>query len=191
MSRKKKLIINLIILSLVCIYIFGIECLIRFTPLEVHKALEKKSHYGPSEIINTLEYNNRVINLCKYNDWYSVDAAEKNKFGLWQPSTNQSNYVSKNNKNKPLTINSYYSGQAINEKHTRYEWIIWGVINDDNIKDVRLIIMDDGNLEVLEENNMKDGTYIFRWESSRKDYEDSDLMVVGLDENENSIYKVK
>ncbi|WP_462392610.1 hypothetical protein, partial [Clostridium cadaveris] len=83
-----------------------------------------------------------------------------------------------------------YFGQAIDEKHTRYEWMIWGVINDENIKDVRLIIMDDGNLEVLEENHMKGGTYVFRWDSSRQSYDNSDLMIVGLDENENPVYKV-
>ena len=37
---------------------------------------------------------------------------------------------------------------------------------------------------------MKGVTYVFRWDSSRQNYEDRDLMVVGLDENENTIYKV-
>lgn len=190
MSKKKKIILNLVVLIFVCIYFFGIQGGIRFTPLGVHRALEKEGYYGPSEIINTIKEDKIVINICKYDEWYSIDEAEKNKFGLWHPRRNQAHYVVENKKDKPLTINPYYFGQAIDEKHTRYEWRIWGVINDENIRDVRLIIMDDGNLEVLEENHMKGGTYVFRWDSSRQSYDNSDLMIVGLDENENPIYKV-
>ena len=188
MNKKKKFIINLVVLIFVCVYFFGIQVGFRFTPLGVHKAIEKKSYYGPSEIINIIEEDDEVIYVSKYDKWNSIDSAKRHKFGLWRGKN--SLRISENKKDKPLTINPYYFGQAIDEKHTRYEWMIWGVINDENIKDVRLIIMDDGNLEVLEENHMKDGTYIFRWENSRQDYEDSDLMIVGLDENENVIYKV-
>lgn len=190
MSKRKKFIFNFTILIFATLFMMGVVYEFRLTSLGVHRALEKKSYYGPSEIINTIKEDKIVINICKYDKWYSVDEAEKNKFGLWHPRRNQPHYVVENKKDKLLTINPYYFGQALDEKHTRYEWVIWGVINDDNIKDVKLIIMDDGNLEVLEENHMKDGTYIFRWESSRQDYEDNELMVVGLDENENVIYKV-
>lgn len=188
MNKKKKFIINLVVLIFVCVYFFGIQGGFRFTPLGVHKAIEKKSYYGPSEIINIIEDDDEVIYVSKYDKWNSIDSAKRHKFGLWRGKN--SLRISENKKDKPLTINPYYFGQAIDEKHTRYEWRIWGVINDENIKDVRLIIMDDGNLEVLEENHMKGGTYVFRWDSSRQSYENSDLMIVGLDENENTIYKV-
>lgn len=190
MSKRKKFVVNFIILVFATLFMLGVVYEFRLTPLGVHEYLEKKSYYGPSEIINTIKEDRITVNICKYDEWYSVDEAEKNKFGLWYPRHNQPHYVVENKKDKPLTINPYYFGQALDEKHTRYEWMIWGVINDENIKDVRLLVMDDGNLEVLEENHMKDGTYIFRWENSRQDYEDSDLMIVGLDENENVIYKV-
>ncbi|UFH64489.1 hypothetical protein KQH81_14595 [Clostridium cadaveris] len=188
MNKKKKFIINLVVLIFVCVYFFGIQVGFRFTPLGVHKAIEKKSYYGPSEIINIIEEDDEVIYVSKYDKWNSIDSAKRHKFGLWRGKN--SLRISENKKDKPLTINPYYFGQAIDEKHTRYEWMIWGVINDENIKDVRLIIMDDGNLEVLEENHMKGGTYVFRWDSSRQSYDNSDLMIVGLDENENPVYKV-
>lgn len=188
MSKRKKFVVNFMILIFMTLFVFGIVYEFRFTPLAVHKILERNNHYGPSEIINIIEENDEVIYVSKYDRWNSVDSAKRNKIGLW--SRKNSPYIIENKKDKPLTINPYYFGQALDEKHTRYEWMIWGVINDENIKDVRLLVMDDGNLEVLEENHMKDGTYIFRWENSRQDYEDSDLMIVGIDENENVIYKV-
>lgn len=188
MSKRKKFVVNFAILIFATLFMLGVVYEFRFTPLGVHKALERKNYYGPSEIINIIEENDEVIYVSKYDRWNSVDSAKRNKIGLW--GRKNSPYIIENKKDKPLTINPYYFGQALDEKHTRYEWMIWGVINDENIKDVRLLVMDDGNLEVLEENHMKDGTYIFRWENSRQDYEDSDLMIVGLDENENVIYKV-
>lgn len=187
MNRKKRIIINLLILMFLCVCVFGIQGEIRFTPFESHKLAERKSYYGPSKIINTINHGDEVIYVSEYDKWNSIDIAKRNKFRLWRQK-NFPNILEKKN-NEPFTAQFFYE-RLSEEKSKMYEWIIWGVINDENIKDVKLISKCNGKLETFEENNMKDGTFVFFLESNNEYYEDSDLIVVGLDSDKNTIYKV-
>jgi len=43
-----------------------------FSALEAHQKSEKSYHYGPSEILEVIDFPKGKIFLCKYDKWFTA-----------------------------------------------------------------------------------------------------------------------
>lgn len=48
-----------------------------FSPIKAHYQSERTFHYGPSEIIKTINLKGTKIYLCRYKDWISANTVKK------------------------------------------------------------------------------------------------------------------
>ena len=79
MSRKKKILRNLIIL-VILFFIFLKSTGLYLSPISAHKSSERSIHYGPSEIVHIEDFSRGKYILCKYNGWVSCNTVEKKLF---------------------------------------------------------------------------------------------------------------
>jgi len=56
-------------------------------PLKAHQQSERTYHYGPSNIIKTINLKGGKIYLCRYKDWFSADTVKKGII-KWYPGDN-------------------------------------------------------------------------------------------------------
>lgn len=136
MKKNSKVIIDWVIiisLSLFCLYpylIYG-----SFSSEKAHSKSEKGINYGPSENINKIAIGNSKLFFSKFGNYISADIAEKRNL-MWIPLGNP-NILAINNKE-----NINYSYFESNLKNDYALMCIFGIINDSNIKEVKLIVKD-------------------------------------------------
>ena len=176
-NKKKKLFKNLIIIVFILsvAYIFSG---FRPTSQSAHKRLEKVHSYGPSKVVNTMVEKNKVYYLCQYDKWFSMDIVERKFYGVW--GENHFGEPKDNDKKKPIITNYTWGGN--NGKIT---WVIWGVINNEEIKKLKLELHSKGEVKVIEKENIEDDMFLFTWEDQERDYK---INIKALDETGEVLY---
>ena len=82
MTRKKKIIRNLIII--IIIYLLPINNTgLYLDPIKAHKDSERSSHYGPSEIVHIEDFPRGKYILGKYDRWFSCNTINKELGIFW------------------------------------------------------------------------------------------------------------
>jgi hypothetical protein len=123
----------IISLSIFCLYpylIYG-----SFSADKSHNKSEKGINYGPSENINKIDIGGSKLLISKFGNYISADIVEKRGL-MWFPL------------NKPYILqidskeNINYSYFENNLKNDYAVMCIFGIINDDNIKTIKLLVKD-------------------------------------------------
>ena len=151
MSRKKKVVRNIVILLILSIITFTIG--LYLTPIAAHEASERSMHYGPSKVVHIEDFDGGKYLLSKYDKWISCNTVKRTMFFFWTFGGNVTGV--ENDKNKPLD----YLWRMDAEYGTK----LYGIINDDSINKVELHLKD-GN--VLSQTDFYDGDmFLFTWDS--------------------------
>ncbi len=183
MKKNSKVIIYWVIIVsvfLFCLYpylFYG-----SFTSQKAHSKNEKGINYGPSENINNTAIGNSKLFLSKYGNYISTDIAEKRNL-MWFP-LDKPNILTINNKEK---IN--YSYFESNLKNNYALMCIFGIINDSNIKEVKLIVKDTaGNTLKSLDFKIFNGKYLLLyWNEKITNY--SMVKIQCFDSNKKNIYE--
>lgn len=179
MTKGQKLIINLIILILLLL-LFGHYSTASLTPLTAHKRSERSINYGPSTIIKSQRVKGGMLYLCKYDKWYSLDAVKRGFLWLWYPG--DMSLGKENNINNPIE----YSWEASSISNNCILGKFYGIVNDPNIKTVRLELNVNGKMEIFEQKELDNNMFLFTWEGGITSY---DGKIMGFDKNSNTIYE--
>lgn len=119
-----------------------------FSPIKAHEQSERTYHYGPSEIVKTIDLDKRKIYLCKYKDWFSANTVKKGVI-KWYPG-NQVGGV-------PID----YSKQV---SHT---WIWEGIDENVMFKKVYGYVSDSEISTIIFEGENKENTLTYELDESR------------------------
>lgn len=178
MSRRKKVIRNFIILGVLLFITFrGIG--IYLTPIAAHEYSERRAYYGPSEVVHVEDYEEGKLILSKYDRWISCSEVYRVLFFFWMAGHNALGF--ENDKTKAINwqldgTNSYYT--------------FYGIINDDKVKKVQLIL---NNGQTYSETEFHDNLFLFIWKAVKRIGYEKWLpsSVRGYDENNNVIFEEK
>jgi hypothetical protein len=149
MSRKKKVVRNIIILIVLSILTFTRG--IYLTPIAAHEASERSIHYGPSKVVHIEDFDGGKYILCKYDKWISCNTINRTMYFFWTFG-NQVTGIEVD-KEKPLNFTWSHSND-------RYK--IYGIINDNNINRVELHLEDGTTLSQTK--FYDDNMFLFTWE---------------------------
>lgn len=106
-----------------------------FSPTAALKKQNSLWHYGPSEIINTINLDNKKIFLCKYKDWFSANTVIKDNL-LWYCENSLGTEI---NYSKKI---SYTYKMKYPNSNNKYELVFYGYVNDPNIEKIVLTFID-------------------------------------------------
>jgi len=154
MNRLKKAIRNIIILIILCL-LFLKSSGLYLTPLSAHEHSERSIHYGPSEVIHIEDWDGGKYILCKYDRWVSCNTVNRTLLFFWSFGNQPTGF--ENDKSKAI---DYTWGAS------RQYWKLYGIVNDDRIKKVE-IILDNG--QVLTQTDFYDDLFLFTWKSPEND----------------------
>lgn len=154
MSRKKKILRNIIIIILLS-FILLRSANLYLSPLSAHKAFEKSKHFGPSEVVHIEnfhgdKYKGKYI-LSKYDKYISCIRVDTKFFIFWH-IRNQTPGIEKD-----LLEPIYFLGVSSDRLNE-----VWGIVNDDRIKKIEVITK---NGEVFTETEFYDNMFLITWES--------------------------
>lgn len=173
MNRPKKILINIIILSIL-LFVFLRSTGLYLTPLSAHRASEQSIHYGPSKVVHIEEFPEGKYILGKYDKWISANTVNKSLFFFWRYGGQVLGI--KNDLTKAINISYGMSGENYN---------YYGIINDEKIKKVELLL---DNGEVLTETDFHEDMFIFA-RSSPNDKFPYVASVKGYDIDDNLIFQ--
>lgn len=155
-----------------------------FSALKAHQKSEQSFHYGPSEILEVIDFPKGKIFLGKYDKWFSADTIKK---GLikWYPDGDVGGHLIKENEE----VSSAWSGSKISDDYYLYK--VYGYVSNPNITKVTLEVewvKEDGTENKVFEYKLKDHKgFIFYWNEYETKYELKALR--GLDINGNILYE--
>lgn len=112
-----------------------------------HKTSEKDIHYGPSKVVHIEDFAGGKYIPGKYNKWISANTVKKSLLLFWRFG-NQVTGI-ENDLNKAINLT-----YKMSEENYNY----YGIINDDRIKKVELLL---DNGEVLTETKFHENMFIF------------------------------
>lgn len=178
LNKKIKLFMGWIFILAILYLVFNYSIFSygSLTPLKAHKSSEKSYHYGPSEIVKEIHYENTKVYLCKYKNWFSLDGVYKKNI-KWYPFILG---IEEINNNESITYN--FSNNKINNIELNF---LYGIVNDFDIKKLILEVSISNELKKLEyyiDNNM----FIF----NLGDYVDKISLhtIKGFDEQNQLVY---
>jgi len=166
MKINKKLIDTIewgiaIVLLIVCIksifFSYG-----DFNQIKAHEAAERTLHYGPSEIVDTIDLDDIKIYLCRYKDWFSTSTVKKN-FVKWNIGYSTTKEIKTDEK-----VTWTYNGLTI-RKH-EFLMKLYGYVNDEDISTITLEIVGDTGSEVLEYQLNENRMFVFCWKIQGEKY---------------------
>jgi hypothetical protein len=137
MSRKKKVVRNIVILIVLSIFTFTRG--IYLTPIVAHEASERSIHYGPSKVVHIEDFDGGKYILCKYDKWISCNTINRTMYFFWTFGDQVTGIEV--NKEKPLNFG--WSGSVDAMK-------FYGIINDKNIDKVEVHLKDGSILSQTE-----------------------------------------
>lgn len=178
-SKKLGLAMQWIIAIVILIICFRISIFSggKLSALKVHEASEKSYHYGPSEVVNTIDLNRCRIYLCRYKNWFSADTVKKGIVFWYQGNEGGGTEI---DYNKQVT----YSKSAEGDTEGNRLMKIYGYVNDEEITTICLECEEGLITEVY--NLDKSRLFIFCWQDNKEfDYK----YLVGADENGQILYK--
>ncbi|MHB8127376.1 MAG: hypothetical protein ACYDEX_00055 [Mobilitalea sp.] len=173
MSRRKKVIRNLILL-IILFFIFFNQFGLYFTPMSAHENSERGIHYGPSEVVHIEDFKEGKYLLCKYDNYVSCNTVNKSFIFFWRIGNQPIGF--ENNKTKPLnfTWNSSFSN-----------WKVYGIVNDARIKRVE-IVLNDGN--TFTQSEFYDDLFLFIWDTD-DNFSKGYKIIKGYDADNTVIYE--
>lgn len=181
MNKRKDLKRNLFILLMLFLFL-GSFSNTSLTPLAAHKKSERTANYGPSTIAKVQRIKGGMLYLCKYDKWYSLSAVVKDFFWLWHPGDQV--LGTENNLKNPINYNLGYSTRTSN--HTVGQF--YGIVNDSNIKSVKLELNLSGQMKIFEQEELYDNMFLFIWENNIQ-MKYMSAKIIGYDKDSNIIYK--
>jgi len=143
--------------------------------MSAHKSSERYYHYGPSEVVHIEDFANSKYLLCKYDNMISCNTVKSSFLLFWKSGNYPIGF--ENDKTKPLAY-SWGSSDPY--------WEVYGIVNDDRIKRVE-IILDDGR--ILTQSEFYDDLFLFTWESF-DNHSLGSKNLKGYDSDNNVIYEV-
>lgn len=166
-------IVLVVICSKYSIFSYG-----SFSPIKAHESSERTYHYGPSEIIKTIDLDKRKIYLCRYKDWFSANTVEKG-FIKWYPG----DQVAGEPIDYSKQVSYSWSGSSISEKEMIMK--VYGYVNDPKITTISFEgkNKEDTLTYDLDESRM----FIFYWNEGNRNFRAKYLK--GLDSEENVIFE--
>lgn len=177
MSRCKKVLRNVIIL-VILFGLFMYRAGFYLTPISAHEHSERSIHYGPSEVVHIEDFDEGKYILGKYDKWVSCNTVNRELFFFW--GFGNFSIGSENDTTKLLTYN--WDGSHDNLK-------IYGIINDDSIKRVEVIL---NNGETLTQSEFYEGLFLLTWKADLsiksgwfkeiRGYDSNDIMVFQSEE---------
>ncbi|MGI6226784.1 MAG: hypothetical protein ACOYJ1_11080 [Peptococcales bacterium] len=147
MKKKKKIIINLLIIGF-SLLVYMIVTGAGFTPAMAHKRQERTINYGPSQIVKVVEKGASRFFLGQFNGYYSCSMVERGRLGLWY-GARKGMWGMEIKEDKPINFHHLY---IYDDNQTFDELYVYGVINDERVKRIKLeFYLDDGGskLETL------------------------------------------
>lgn len=151
-----------------------------FSPIKAYEQSERTFHYGPSEIIKTIDFKGGKIYLCKYKQWFSVNTVKKEMI-KWYPG-------------------DQVAGREIDySKKVTYSWSnsrikddvrimnMYGYVNDPNIVTMLLEVEGENNRDTLKYNLDENKMFIFYWNEKEEKYKMNFLK--GIDKKGKVIYE--
>lgn len=180
MTKKQKLIRNLFILILLVLFVVNLSTA-SFTPLSAHKRSERTANYGPSTIIKFQRIKGGMLYLCKYDKWYSLNTVRRGILGLWFPGDQV--HGKENDIKNPMNYSWGFSGTSNNYMISKF----FGIVNDPNIKSVKLTVSIAGEEKTFEQKELYDNMFLFIWEGKEVYFDVGRLM--GLDKDSNIIFE--
>ncbi|QZY54164.1 hypothetical protein [Crassaminicella profunda] len=152
-----------IILVIICIEITFLDYG-NFSAVEAHKQSERTIYYGPSEIIKTIDIENKRLFLCRYKKWFSLDEVEKELI-KWYPGTGVTGTEIK--KNEKITFSWRISKSNIDESKEIIR--CFGYVNDTNITKVILEKNGDSDPTKIEYDLDESRLFVFCWTDKKID----------------------
>jgi len=120
--------------------------------MSAHENSERSIHYGPSEVIHIEDFKDGKYFLCKYDNFVSCDTVNRSLLFFWRIGNQPIGF--ENDKTKPV---NYTWSSAFSY------WKVYGIVNDDRIKRVE-IVLNDGN--TLTQSEYYDDLFLFTWNSN-------------------------
>lgn len=156
----------------------------QLTPEGSFRDSEKGRLYGPSEIIEVIDYGDIKIFFAKYKKWVSADAIRRKLF-FWSP---RGGGIAHLTDEKEMVSFSYF--YSYNTKATKEIICVYGVLHDNEIDNLYLEVSNEKDelIEVIlprDENNM----FIYHYDFKKQGYIIEFLK--GYDEGGNLIFEEK
>lgn len=131
-------------------------------PIKAHEASERTYHYGPSEIIETVDLDDIKIYLCRYKDWFSLSTVNK-RFLKWYSRGGDVQEIKADEK-----VTWGYCGSQIEG----YGFLMrfYGYVNDEEISTITLEVQGANGNKVLEYKLDDDHMFIFYCNEDKEDY---------------------
>ena len=151
MSRLKKVIRNIIILAvlfLIPIRLYGLY----ISPVSAHEHSERDMHYGPSEVIQTINIDNEKYLLCKYDKWVSCNIVKRKLHLFWEY---ENTIIVENNRMK--AVNYSWSGSYQDRR-------LFGIINDDSIIKIEI---SNNKGKILTQTVFYDDLFLLTWKLNK------------------------
>lgn len=155
-----------------------------FSALKAHQKSEQSYHYGPSEILEVIDFPKGKIFLGNYDKWFSADTIKK---GLikWYPGSGVGGFPIKENEE----LSSTWSGSRISDDYYLYK--VYGYVSNPDITKIALEVewvKENGTENKVLEYKLKDHKgFIFYWNENETKYKLKTLR--GLDTNGNILYE--
>lgn len=149
MNRKKKLLRNILILSVLFLVIYSKA--IYLDPVAAHQASERSLHYGPSTVVHVEDFPGGKYILGKYDRWISFSIITKSNRFFWH--IGDSVIGLEIDYDKPLFYASQFS-----QPNAR----AFGILNDPNIDKVEVHLRDG---TVLTQQEFYEDMFLITWES--------------------------
>ncbi len=154
--------IIVIVLLVVCInneyFKYG-----KFSPIKAHEASERTFHYGPSEIVETIDTDDIKIYLCRYKKWVSMSTITKD-YLKWKIRGNAIKEIKADEK-----VSWSYSGSKI--KGYGLLMRVFGYVSDEDISTITLEVEGATGNKVLEYELNENRMFIFYWNDEEEKYE--------------------
>ena len=153
MSRKKKLLRNMLTITVITILVYSSRSFY-MSPMAAHKAAERNFHYGPSDIIHVEDFSGGKYFLGKYDRWISCSTIEK----VWGPFWSYSGQITgiELETDKPITYTWSFSWGS-----PKYYSEVYGILHDQSIDKVDVHLMDG---TVLTQNEFYEDMFLLHWD---------------------------
>jgi len=153
MNRKKKLLRNILIITVISLLVYSSRSFY-MSPMAAHMAAERNFHYGPSDIIHVEDFSGGKYFLGKYDRWISCSTIEK----VWGPFWRSGGHTFgvEVETDKPLTYTWSFSWAS-----PKYQTEVFGILHDQSIDKVVVHLMDG---TVLTQNKFYEDMFLLHWD---------------------------
>ncbi|WP_346961919.1 hypothetical protein [Clostridium sp.] len=175
MSRSKKVVRNIIILTILLFLLF-MRSGLHLTPIAANEQSERSKHYGPSEVVHVENFEKVKYILCKYDKWVSCSTVNKELFFFWRIK----NQIIEFEYDKTKAID--YTLRSMEENFS-----IYGIVNDDKVKKIEVTSLGG---EVFTQTEFYDDLFLLIWKLDN-DYDWGIKNIKGYDSDNNVIFEEK